>query len=855
MSVILNNRHGIYLRQAVELAATVTIKHHVTAQLMNEGVLEQYGRDDSQLFQEEWKYYKNIAGEYHYSNQDMIVTSLDTASPILFSKENLEIHTATAEAYQYNTRNYKDLLIKYPDQELLIQGILYPADKQKAIAAENGTILAYASHYIESNEYSLITLLEDWVKRYLSRWENPQYNITDSLYHPVMISQLHMLMVPAILNIRLAQCKTNEAHSFHVFHELSSHGLNQFYLPRLTTKQQLWLYRNINHLETHAGSRDNFTWLVEHLLSERNLPLAEFRLKHGLADMQDTGTLMLEPDPEFHRKGLNLAKSQLGATPISLADMLKREDPIAFDNPEMRVVDYQEILYKVLASPSNNLPTKALESYAVDMSAAAVFPIEWIRLNHWVYGAYTNKHQAYITVNHPRTGQPFTLNPKEGVILYFYAWFAQYGIRLEQFPKVALQRVTRSPKPTLNAMLKKVVHKYMPKDKVEMIRTTQPNWETYLATSAFNDFCQKLFDHQVWQHRWVAAHNHNMRRAFAENVVNDMYMDIMVNLGNGFGPNYTSWFKSRSFSLDYIDYEEWAGLADNIFQEACGFDRNATVSMRSIQKAMLALMTQMSSYSIQFLSHIIDSQILVSTDYTVRVDDFQPWLEGLNDMDIHGTHTHSLRTEMIDEKYTDLGLLFKQAGYDYVGHQDHIDTTPAIVQEDYNLMTDHHIELDGTVIHCEGTDTGTYDLSIPGMKEFFVDAPDSLNRRMRNAWCDCRMFNDELLYEITLNNNHIPYFHWFIINNRMLDTLIPFACGVHFDAIRLAVQPVYVDGLKYQGGLSVTDGLKTHAEIAYPDAFRYTGQATLHSLMNTRLMHGKTIGEADALYVNGFILD
>ena len=82
----------------------------------------------------------------------MYVGSLDTLETILFSKENLELHPLTRESYQFGTRYYYNLLNKYPNQEFLIKGILYPCDINKAIEAEDGEILSYQSDLVEEQE-------------------------------------------------------------------------------------------------------------------------------------------------------------------------------------------------------------------------------------------------------------------------------------------------------------------------------------------------------------------------------------------------------------------------------------------------------------------------------------------------------------------------------------------------------------------------------------------------------------------------------------------------------------------------------------------------------------------------------
>jgi hypothetical protein len=98
------DEYRIYLDMTLLLAKTLIIKSEDAATLMNTGIMEQYGAsyvDNNNPYS--WKYYLNLAGEYHSLDSAMVVTSLDTLETIGFTKENLSSHTATAIAYQYGS--------------------------------------------------------------------------------------------------------------------------------------------------------------------------------------------------------------------------------------------------------------------------------------------------------------------------------------------------------------------------------------------------------------------------------------------------------------------------------------------------------------------------------------------------------------------------------------------------------------------------------------------------------------------------------------------------------------------------------------------------------------------------------
>ena len=158
---MINNHYQLYVDNTLSLAETIVIKFEAAAEALNLAVISQngYAAVDNET-KSSWKYYQNISGQYHFTDTMIQVNSLDLAERIDFTADNLKVHTATRKAYEYGSRYYRDLLQQYPDQELLILGILYPCDIDQAIAAVDGTILTYPAKYVEASEYTFIFKLQ-----------------------------------------------------------------------------------------------------------------------------------------------------------------------------------------------------------------------------------------------------------------------------------------------------------------------------------------------------------------------------------------------------------------------------------------------------------------------------------------------------------------------------------------------------------------------------------------------------------------------------------------------------------------------------------------------------------------------
>lgn len=416
----------------------MVIKSTDSAELLNKYVVENFTNQSvSSSDKSTWKYYLNISGEYHPTDEDMFVTSLDTLEIIKFTKANLNIHKATARNYAFGTRGYSELVLKYPKQENLIMGILYPVDIQKAINAPDGTILTYPSHLVESNEYSLISKLQNWINQYKLRWTNTQYGISDELYLAVNLGIMYLNLVPAILCFRLEACKTNEAHSYHVKQYLASHGLFDTYLDKLTNKQLMFFYRNINYIERNIGQRYIFDWLIEHIMTDRSLPIAEYTMRHDTENQIEN----LYPEIRFRRKAINPVPSGNIIETISLDEILTKQDPLAKDNARYKEDVSPVIKEKMENSLSNVVMTKVLESAMIDDSNSSSYSLEDTLINHWLDLTNKGTYNTNIEITNPKNGEKIPLTAKDAYTFMWYAFCKTLNIDVEEIPTMLAKRV------------------------------------------------------------------------------------------------------------------------------------------------------------------------------------------------------------------------------------------------------------------------------------------------------------------------------------------------------------------------------------------------------------------------------
>lgn len=641
-----SNDYQIFINKTFQLAETIVIKSSYTAEALNDWVYASTGglavvSPDPAT----WKYYLNLSGEYHSTDQAMTIISMDTLEQITFNKANLAIHRATASAYQYGTRQYTELVAKYPNQEQLILGILYPVDIQTAIAADDGAILTYPPNLVEENEYSLIPNLQAWINGFKNRWTVAGFYITDELYAATLLAIMYQNLVPAILTLRLRACNTSEAHSFHITQYLGSHGFLDQYMDTLTKKQALHFYRNIAYIERNVGKRDTFNSLMDHIMSERYIPLAEYTMRHDV-------TTQLEDDYAeviFRLKQLNLGIELEADNKTSIEQLLNKQIPLAVGNG----TDVDEAVTQVRSlmknSPSNVVATKSLESQMVDESNSSPWILSEVLFNHWAYLASQDIYTAYINIDNTRTGEKIPLTAKESFILAIYAYLKSQQIDVTVIPNAFVSRVQRFPTiddifgPTVDDIYSIVDHSLVSRAVAVEALVGQPKIDYVISIEAFYNLGVAIYNAVQRQRFLIAAQEDFQRRAMVQAMVTRIYSDHVVELAPE-NTTYDSWLSDRNIDLSTFTHDDFSALFQNIVSQATGASLHQSQSLKSMQETMVKMFTQLSSYGIQVITEINDTNI--------RKTDWPGIRLGKITMDLTELHRVAQSQEVLDIRYS-----------------------------------------------------------------------------------------------------------------------------------------------------------------------------------------------------------
>jgi len=635
---MLTPQYTQYVENTITLAKTLVIKSIASCNSINY-LLNKQGitlSDDLTT----WKYYLNLAGIYHSLDTPMTILSLDTLEEIDFTVANLRIHVTTHEFYKAGKEYYTALVERYPTQELLIRGILTPVNLEEAVAAPDHTILYIDTKLIESNETNLVPLLQQRLDGFLARWNNADYAIADDLYTTAYLGILFLQIPGWIANIRLANCKTQYAHTFHIREYLRSHGRLDSYFDYLTKSQMLFLYRNLLYIENNAGKQDTFDWLAQKLLTDRSIGLAEYQLHHDVTSLVET----FKSTPEFKRTALNRYHRSYLVEAHSFANLLLKERPLAYRNSAVEASTLTSDTPSIQNARRNHFPTKVLESAIIDWSESGVLLRSQFLLNHWGYWSSIGKYRAFIRTHHPQTNELLTLTALDSFILFFYLYNYACGVTLLTIPQLTLQAIRRQPTPS--------------RETLATLLEDSPLKETLLTAAASSNFSPldvlnpyqfvKTVDSlykTFYIHRDAYAVQENLTlRAQYQAVMDHLYMDVNTTLVEG-EVTYADWFAAKNLTFTDLSAVEAETLYTELYKESTGIDLLGTFSPADIQRAMISLMTKLSSYAVQFVNEVNPGPIVFWEWPVTRLGKFAVSGTGLSKFRLLSKNCEDLRTK------------------------------------------------------------------------------------------------------------------------------------------------------------------------------------------------------------------
>jgi hypothetical protein len=609
----------VYYTQCFNLAKTLCIKSEDSANAINSLLILTYGEGSVDLNNPaSWKYYLNISGQYHATDTPMYVTSLDNLQTIEFTVANLQNNPATLQAYQYGTRYYYSLLNEYPDQEQLILGILYPCDINTAIAAKPWTILSYPQALVETQEITLIDDLQTWIYNYQSRWNVKAFFTSDSFYQIAQHAIFYLNLLPKLINLRVKNCKTFQAHSFHIQQYLASHEGLDVYIQYMTQEQIMYLYRNILYIERHPGWQQTFKNLVDVLLTKRSIPLSEYYVRLMSLFGSDYKAQL-----SFDRVSVNTVVDTGSKNNYTYADFVNKTIDLAPGNTNLFNANSVQIEQKIQNARSDSMLTKDLESSMYDYSDAVPHTLTDILMNEWLYLASTSQYQAIVNFTDPTTLVNYSLSALDAFHYLAYLFMKASGVTPLIFPVMHVQKVLKPTKPTLAQMTALTDASYSDAPVLAQFFLNQwPASQSAYSINSFFSVCASIFELGLSEWYQIAGNGDMYHRAELWNMADFQYQDAAIKTPYT-GASIAQWLTSRALIDPDANSLQIRELITAIWETGTGLNLYSQFTFEQVQKAMLKVLGLLSSYSIQFIQNINPTPIVLLNWAAIRAGNKQ----------------------------------------------------------------------------------------------------------------------------------------------------------------------------------------------------------------------------------------
>lgn len=671
----------VYKSSTLALAHSVVINHPYAAKLMNDRLKEKnYGGQFLDHDKSTWKYYLNMAGRYHAYDHDLIhkinqekgigtTQGIDQRKMIIkvatdvgqaemeFTLENISGENADftlVKEYQYGEAYYKELVDTYPECETLIKGILHPVPLTVSVNAPDFEVLycggyyrtrldtmhsAYAYVKGTSPIYNSLNLIEDWeftlvdsinkyTKNCFKQFDNRTYGAYNDLHFATSIGRYYLSLPAAVMNMRLERIKTDEVHTTHVQLYLNSFSELGVYLPYLTRKQYMFLYRNLRWLIANFGKHKTFDALINILLFERGIPVIYYDMLHNLETMPGS----VEPKIEFIKQFDALVPFGSSFRRLTTAELIDAEADIAKENKINTPYQVDRLDDLSLSAKSNDARTKVIETQYINWSIDAGITKEEFFFHNWIYSAYKGEYSGIVTIQIPTIGKRLQLTVKNAIFLFLYAYAKGYmHMDKVEFPTLQLHSIVR----TLNEIrsVEDLKKDFTGKNKVTLeeiktMRDKAPRDRFYKSVATFVSKMEtnwaNFIDRIYHSYRCEGVNN----SAEIEGVIRRrMYKAETLVIDPGVDPEV--WLSRFGLPIDLITTEGYRIIADNIIAAVLYVDKDNDITMEKIHNALVNILKFFSSYNVQFITKTRSNEVSNVGPRSLRLENMGPIL-GIN---------------------------------------------------------------------------------------------------------------------------------------------------------------------------------------------------------------------------------
>jgi hypothetical protein len=410
----------------------------------------------------------------------------------------------------------------------------------------------------------------------------------------------------------------------------------------MTEEQILYFYRNILYIERHPGWKSTFQTLVKELLTNRNIPIAEYyiRLKSIFTNYKATLS--------FDRQAINPIVDTGNKNSFNYAEFLQKTVSLAPGNSLIFNSKHSEIENFLQNSPSDSLLTKDLESAMYDYTDSVPHTMTQIFLNEWLYLSANGYYDAVVNFTDPTTLTAYTLSALDAFIYMAYLYMKSAGITVTTIPSLYATKVLKIQAPSISSMTALCDSSYSDAASLaQYLLNLRPTNFTCNSVLSFYNLCMSIFNLGLQEWYQIGGNGELYHRAELWNMADYQYIDTPVNTIYT-GANMAEWISSRGLADPAANTAEITALIEEIYAAGTGLVNVEKVSFQQIQEAMISILSLLSSYSIQIMSSINNNPIILLNWAAIRAGQLKAQADDEfyvpEDIDVVRYHSSSVQT-------------------------------------------------------------------------------------------------------------------------------------------------------------------------------------------------------------------
>lgn len=606
-----------YLKDTINLTKSIVIVNSKEASLYNNLIEYEYPSHSIDYSDKTtWRYYKHLAGQYHILDTPIVFTSIDNGESITLSHSTLSLHRITHTELLKFDLFYKELIDKYPEQELFIRSVIATSSKKSIsniILSPDFTIVGYNDRLIEDNEDDIIYNLQERINNYKVSRLLQYYSLSDNLYIASLYQVLYNFIVKSLIAIRLKNAKTLRAHSYHILNYLASHHYLDIYYSGLNRKQSLYLYRNLLYLDNHSGRNDIFRELIDKLFTERNITIVNY--SYSQSNTVDSKNYM---EYKFKQELLNNSNLVYSYRDYTLDNLLEKEYSLAPSNEkhikynrESIDVSYKNALY-------SSLLTKDIEAITVDNTDTVKHKLIPTIVDYWAYLLKTKRMKYLVSVLDPVSNKEFRLETNDLFKLYTIILYKLNNIEISEFPNYQINRVYKSTLPNKEQLLNYFYRKhYYYSDYIDNILVSIPSYRSTITSYQFEQFVSSIYKLNIGLWLFTSNLHDKDDEGQFENLISNLHTYEVYTFNN----ETVQSFLNRLGLEDIFNYPIEAledlsySILNNVYDNKLSFINK----YKYIQKSLIEIFKKFNSYTVQIINNYSQTAPVLAAPSEPRV--------------------------------------------------------------------------------------------------------------------------------------------------------------------------------------------------------------------------------------------